>query len=61
MTDFANKARNGRLAALGALRINSADGAHLSTGGGRFHAGARQDVVIFLSRRSGSSTGITCG
>jgi hypothetical protein len=52
MTDLASKARHGRLAA---LRNNGAKMTNIFTHDPRSHAGNRRNVVMFLSRRSGSS------
>jgi hypothetical protein len=57
MTDLAQKARHGRLAALGALRGNGAEVTNIFADGGRFHASNRQNVVMFLSRRASRSSG----
>lgn len=54
MTDLANKARHGRLVA---LRNNGAQIANIFAPAPRAHTGNRRNVVMFLSRRSGSSSG----
>ncbi len=54
MTDLANKARHGRLVA---LRNNGAQITNIFAHDPRSHAGNRRNVVMFLSRRSGSSIG----
>jgi len=57
VTDLAQKARHGRLAALGAMRSNDARMTNIFSDGARFHAANRQNVVMFLSRRADRSSG----
>lgn len=57
MTDLAQKARQGRLAALNTLHHGDGLEGGLFLGGARFRAAASHEKVIFLSRRSGLRAG----